>query len=102
MTHRAAGDSQLETRRMTQQNVTLADKSAAAARGLTEQSEALVALVQFFTTDEASGSVSGAGIAAERDQQAWDDDAKAETEAARKPAPAPRSALAGTGNWSEF
>jgi methyl-accepting chemotaxis protein len=85
---------------MTQQNASMADRSAASARGLTEQSETLVELVRFFTIGDASGS--GAGIGADRDQQAWDRDAKTETEAARKPAPAPRPALAASGDWSEF
>ena len=88
---------------MTQQNASMADRSAAAARGLTEQSETLVELVRFFTIGDASGSGSGAGTGADRDQQTWDGDAKAETEAARKPAPAPRAAQAGNGGaWGEF
>jgi methyl-accepting chemotaxis protein len=87
---------------MTQQNASMADRSAAAARGLTEQSETLVELVRFFNTGAASGSSSGARIGADRDRQAWDRDAKTETEAARKPAPAPRPALAGNGTWGEF
>jgi len=87
---------------MTQQNAAMADKSAAAARGLTEQSETLVELVRFFTIGEASGSGAGARIGADRDQQVWDRDAKTETEAARKPAPAPRPAQAASGSWGEF
>jgi methyl-accepting chemotaxis protein len=87
---------------MTQQNASMADRSAAAARGLTEQSETLVELVRFFNTGDASGSSSGARIGADRNRQAWDRDAKTETEAARKPAPAPRPALAGNGTWGEF
>ncbi len=89
---------------MTQQNASMADKSAAAARGLTEQSETLIELVRFFTIGDApdSGSRSGARTGADRDQQAWDRDARTETETARKPAPAPRPARAGNGTWSEF
>jgi methyl-accepting chemotaxis protein len=85
---------------MTQQNASMADKSAAAARSLTEQSETLVELVRFFTTRESAGAEAKPG--ADRDQQAWDGDAKAETAAARKPAPAPRAAQAASGTWGEF
>ena len=85
---------------MTQQNASLAERSAAAASGLTEQSETLVELVRFFHTGEAPGS--GAGNGTDRDRRVWEDDARAETEVAQKPTPAPPRAVAENGNWAEF
>ena len=83
---------------MTQQNAAMADRSAAAARSLAEQSETLVELVRFFTTRDASDLGARTG----EDQQAWDRDARAEAEAARKAISATRPALAANGDWSEF
>ena len=87
---------------MTQQNAAMADRSAAAARSLTEQSETLVELVRFFTTRDAPGSNPSAKIVTERDQQAWERDAKADTKATHMPPPAPRPAAAANGTWGEF
>ena len=90
---------------MTQQNAAMADRSAAAARSLTEQSETLVELVRFFTTRDASG----AKAKSPRDQKAWEQDANANTKTSREPArksartaaPAPRPAAAANGTWGE-
>jgi methyl-accepting chemotaxis protein len=85
---------------MTQQNASLAERSAAAASGLTEQSETLVELVRFFTIGDAPGASAGNGT--DRDRRVWEDDARAETEVAQKPAPAPPRAVAENSSWAEF
>jgi methyl-accepting chemotaxis protein len=89
---------------LTQQNAAMADRSAASARSLTEQSETLVELVRFFATREASGADPAARTA--RDQTAWDHDARAETrpesKTAKKPATPPRPAAVANGTWNEF
>jgi methyl-accepting chemotaxis protein len=91
---------------MTQQNAAMADRSAAAARSLTEQSETLVELVRFFTTRDATGARTGAKVKPSHDQRAWEQDAKADTKTTREPArsaaPAPRPAAAANGSWGEF
>ena len=56
--------------------------------------------MRFFNTGEAPGS--GAGNGTDRDRRAWEDDARAETEVAQKPTPAPPRAVAENGNWAEF
>ena len=111
---------------ITQQNATLADRSAAAARSLTEQSKKLVDLVGFFSIGAGSGTgapaVAGGGTG-ERlavpqtpdalaapdadtgsEHQAWTEDARAEGEddwagsGAAQKAPA----LTANSNWAEF
>jgi len=84
---------------ITQQNASMADRSAAAARSLTEQSATLVDLVGFFKTEAGSGAGSGA-TGADHDRQIWEDDARDDADAARRPAPP--AAHAANGNWAEF
>ncbi|MGR3342407.1 MAG: hypothetical protein ACU0DI_04145 [Paracoccaceae bacterium] len=85
---------------MTQQNASMADRSAAEARSLTKQSETLVELVRFFKTSDApelgAESSTGANI------QAWDRDANADTASAQIPEPEPRAQPASSGTWGEF
>ena len=102
---------------ITQQNATLADRSAAAARSLTEQSQKLVDLVGFFSIPEMAGNNKHGDIASSdqaQDQQAWTDDAKAEatqvsditwssSNASATPAPAAdQPALSVNSSWAEF
>jgi methyl-accepting chemotaxis protein len=87
---------------LTQQSASMADRSAAAARSLTEQSETLVELVKFFNTGDTSGTgASGAATrpGTSRDQQAWDRDSDSEAKAARMVA---QPATAANANWAEF
>ncbi len=85
---------------LTQQNAALADRSAAAARNLTNQSESLTELVGFFTTGSNSEIISVKPD--EKALETWDKDAEADLAAAKKPANAARPDLAAGGNWAEF
>jgi methyl-accepting chemotaxis protein len=61
---------------ITQQNSALADESASAAKGLTEQANALLELIRFFKVEQRRGGMGAAG-------RAWDADAEADGRAAR-------------------
>ena len=61
---------------ITQQNSALADESASAAKGLTEQANALLELIRFFKVEQRRGGMSAAA-------RAWDADAEADAKAAR-------------------
>ena len=84
---------------ITQQNASLADRSAAAARSLSDQSQTLVDLVGYFKIGATNGAnhADPAGLAP--DHQAWDEDTRAER--GDRPA-APSPALAASNSWAEF
>ena len=81
---------------ITQQNASLADRSAAAARSLSDQSQTLVDLVGYFKISQAAkaSSVAGSNTAV----AAWDSDREV-----NKSAPQSAPATAATnGTWAEF
>jgi methyl-accepting chemotaxis protein len=82
---------------MTQQNASMADESAAAARSLTEQSAALVELVKYFKTRESRDA-----RPTSREVSAWERDAAEEKRAAAPTTPRQVSAVATGSDWAEF
>lgn len=65
---------------ITQQNATLADRSAAAARSLGEQSKTLVDLVGFFSIDDQPGAGVVSSASDLRDRQAWQEDSESDSD----------------------
>jgi methyl-accepting chemotaxis protein len=96
---------------MTQQNASIADQSAASSRSLTEQSENLVELIRFFTTEAGNVETQSERRAGEHDLRAWDRDSRVEAASGpsrRAAVPAPKAAapkvaaVADGGDWAEF
>lgn len=86
---------------LTQQNASMADKSATAARDLAKQSETLVELVSFFKTVGTSAkSDPDAPVDAAKGSQIWKRNDSTET--AEQPVQKPYVDPKSNGNWSEF